>query len=187
MTRIGKDEYYMKIANVVALRSTCIRHQFGCVIVKNDQIISTGYNGAVKGGRHCIDSECIRDKLNISSGTKIEICNAVHSEQNALLQAGKDAYGGTLYVNGTPCILCSKMIINAGIKRVVIPIGDDYPDRNGIDLLNELRIDIGYSYHSVYNDAVSAIRNVIKDDLFDSESFDNDKREDIVKILKSYF
>ena len=140
--RISKDEYYMKIAEIVSMRSTCLRHKFGCVITKDDQIISTGYNGAVRRSKHCIDIGCIRNKLNITSGTRVEICEAVHSEQNALLQAGKFADGATLYINGTPCKTCSKMIINAGIKKVVIPSKDSYPDKNGLNLLKELCIEI---------------------------------------------
>lgn len=128
----------MKIAEIVSLRSTCLRHQFGCVITNDDQIISTGYNGAVRGARHCIESGCVRNKLNIPSGTRMEICEAVHAEQNALLQAGRDKEGGTLYVNCTPCKTCSKMIINSRIKRVVIPINDNYPDKDGINLLREV-------------------------------------------------
>lgn len=140
--RISKDEYYMRIAKTVSLRSTCIRHKFGCVIIKDDQIISTGYNGAVRGRRHCTEVGCIRNKLGIDSGTKMEICEAVHSEQNALLQAGKNAKGGTLYINGTPCKTCSKMILNSRIKKVVIPKNDNYPDKDGIKLLKEMNVEI---------------------------------------------
>lgn len=140
--RISNDEYFFKMAEVAALRSTCIRHRIGCVIVKNSKIISTGYNGAVKGVEHCLDKGCIRDKLNIKSGTQIEICEAVHAEQNALLQAGKYSEGATLYVNFTPCITCSKMMINAGIVRVVIPSDNSYPDNNGIKLLKQVGTEI---------------------------------------------
>ena len=140
--RISKDQYYLKIAEVVSLRSTCLRHKFGCVITKNDQIISTGYNGAVRGKKHCIEVGCIRNRLKIPSGTRMEICEAVHAEQNALLQAGRFAEGGILYINGTPCKTCSKMIINSRIKKVVIPVNDNYPDKNGINLLKEMKISI---------------------------------------------
>ena len=132
----------MKIAEIVSLRSTCLRHKFGCVITKGDQIISTGYNGAVRGAKHCIEYGCIRNKMNIPSGTMMEICEAVHAEQNALLQAGREKEDGTLYVNGTPCKTCSKMIINSRINRVVIPINDSYPDKEGINLLHDLGINI---------------------------------------------
>ena len=140
--RIDKDHYFMKIAEIVALRSTCLRHRFGCVITKDDQIISTGYNGAVRNAKHCLDIGCIRNIMDIPSGTMMEICEAVHAEQNALLQAGKSAEGGTLYINGTPCKTCSKMIINSRIKKVVIPMNDNYPDKNGINLLRKINIDI---------------------------------------------
>ena len=140
--RIDKDHYFIKIAEIVALRSTCLRHKFGCVVTKDDQIISTGYNGAVRGAKHCIDLGCIRDRMNIPSGTMMEICEAVHAEQNALLQAGRFAEGGTLYINGTPCKTCSKMIINSRIKKIVIPMNDNYPDKDGINLLRKMNIDI---------------------------------------------
>lgn len=140
--RISRDQYYMKIAEVVALRSTCLRHKFGCVIAKDNQIISTGYNGAVIDAKHCLDIGCIRDRMNIPSGTMMEICEAIHAEQNALLQAGRLAEKGTLYINGTPCKTCSKMIINSRIKKVVMPTGDNYPDKNGINLLRKMNIDI---------------------------------------------
>lgn len=132
----------MSMAGVVALRSTCLRHQIGCVIVNRDKIVSTGYNGAVTGAEHCLDKGCIRDKLKIPSGTQIETCVAVHAEANALIQAGKYSEGGTLYVNVTPCITCSKMIINAGIVKVVIPVNEPYSDKNGLKLLRELGIEI---------------------------------------------
>lgn len=132
----------MNIAIAVSLRSTCLRHNFGCVIVKNDQIISTGYNGAVRGAMHCTEFGCIRNNLNIPSGTNVEICEAVHSEQNALLQAGRDAKGGTLYINGTPCKTCSKMIINSSIKKVIIPKNDNYPDKEGLAILSRMGITI---------------------------------------------
>lgn len=140
--RVSIDQYYMKIADVVSMRSTCLRHKFGCVIVKDDQIISTGYNGAVRHALHCLDVGCIRDRMNISSGTMMEICEAVHAEQNALLQAGRFAKKGTLYINGTPCKTCSKMIVNSRIKKVVVPTKDNYPDKNGISLLRKMDIDI---------------------------------------------
>lgn len=140
--RISVDKHMMLIAQVVSFRSTCIRHRFGCVISKDGKIVSTGYNGAVKGAVHCLDKGCIRNKLGIESGTKIEICDAVHAEQNAIIQAGNNAEGGTLYVNGTPCITCSKMMVNAGIKKIVIPENDPYPDKEGIKIIRNSGIDI---------------------------------------------
>jgi len=138
------DQYYMNIAKVVASRSTCLRRQIGCVIVNNDKIVSTGYNGAVRGAKHCLEAGCVRDKLGIESGTKIESCQAVHAEQNALIQSGKHSEGATLFVTTIPCITCAKMIINAGIKRAVIPMDDDYPDKKGVELLKELKIIITF-------------------------------------------
>ncbi len=140
--RMSVDKYFMLIAEVVSLRSTCIRHHFGCVISKDHKIISTGYNGAVKGAVHCLDKGCIRNRLGIESGTRIEICSAVHAEQNALIQAGSNAKGGTLYVNGTPCITCSKLIVNTEIEKVVIPKNDKYPDKDGIELIRNVGIEV---------------------------------------------
>ena len=143
MDRMNKDQYFMQIVETVALRSTCLRHQIGCVIVDdNSKIVSTGYNGAVRGVEHCLDKGCIRDKLNIKSATNIEICEAVHSEQNALIQAGKYSEGSTLYVNCIPCITCSKMLINAGIKRVVIPADNTYSDKDGLALLKKVGVEV---------------------------------------------
>ncbi|RLG34490.1 cytidine deaminase [Methanosarcinales archaeon] len=133
--RIGWDDYWMKITSDISLRSTCVRRKIGAVIVKDTIIISTGYNGAPRGFPHCIERGCIRDELGIQSGTRHEICFGVHAEQNALLQAGRDAAGGTLYVNAYPCKICAKMILNASIKEVVI--SGTYSDREGIELLRE--------------------------------------------------
>lgn len=133
----------MQIAETVALRSTCLRHQIGCVIVDtNGKIVSTGYNGAVRGVEHCLDKGCIRDELKIQSATRTECCRAVHSEQNALIQAGKYSEGSTLYVNCIPCITCSKMLINAGIKRVVIPADNTYSDKDGLALLKKVGVEV---------------------------------------------
>ncbi|MBU0777712.1 dCMP deaminase family protein [Patescibacteria group bacterium] len=140
--RISHDEYFMCIAKVVCLRSTCLRHNIGCVIVKDNVIISTGYNGAVKSSEHCIDIGCIRNEMNIPSGTRIETCRAVHAEQNALLQAGSNAQDSILYVNATPCITCCKLMVNAGIKKIVIPKNDSYPDKDGIIILRNVNITI---------------------------------------------
>ena len=138
--RIGWGEYWMKITHDIALRSTCIRRNIGCVIVKDNIIVSTGYNGAPRGFPHCIERGCIRDELGIQSGTRHEICFGVHAEQNALLQAGRDAEGGTLYVNAYPCKICAKMILNALIKQVVI--SGTYSDTEGIELLKDGDVDV---------------------------------------------
>ena len=138
--RIGWDDYWMRITRDISLRSTCIRRKIGCVIVKDNIIISTGYNGAPRGFPHCIESGCIRDELGIQSGTRHEICFGVHAEQNALLQAGRDAAGATLYVNAYPCKICAKMILNASIRRVVI--SGTYSDTEGIELLRAGGVDV---------------------------------------------
>jgi dCMP deaminase len=134
-TRIPWDDYWMNIVNDVATRSTCLRRQIGALVVKNDIIVSTGYNGAPRGFPHCLDVGCRRDKLNIASGERHEECVGVHAEQNALLQAGRDADSATLYVNAFPCKICAKLIINAGIRRVVI--SGEYSDTEGLDYLKQ--------------------------------------------------
>jgi len=138
--RISVDEYFMEIAKVVAKRSTCLRRQIGAVIVKNKIIVSTGYNGAPRGLPHCLDIGCIRDELGIASGERHEVCRGVHAEQNALIQAGRSAEGATLYVNAYPCKICAKLIINAGIKRVVV--SGEYSDTEGLDLLRDAGVEV---------------------------------------------
>jgi len=138
--RIGWDDYWMKITVDISLRSTCVRRKIGAVIVKDTIIVSTGYNGAPRGFPHCIERGCIRDELGIQSGTRHEICFGVHAEQNALLQAGRDATGGTLYVNAYPCKICAKMVLNASIKQVVI--SGTYSDTEGIELLKEGGVEV---------------------------------------------
>jgi len=140
--RIPWDEYWMKIVNDVATRSTCLRRQIGALVVKNNVIVSTGYNGAPKGFPHCLDVGCRRDKLNIASGERHEECVGVHAEQNALLQAGRAAESATLYVNAYPCKICAKLIINAGIIKVVIT--GDYSDKEGLEYLKIAGIEIAF-------------------------------------------
>jgi len=140
--RIPWDEYWMEIVNDVATRSTCLRRQIGALVVKNNVIVSTGYNGAPKGFPHCLDVGCRRDKLNIASGERHEECVGVHAEQNALLQAGRDAESATLYVNAYPCKICAKLIINAGIIKVVIT--GDYSDKEGLEYLRTAGIEITF-------------------------------------------
>ena len=136
------DTYFMNITIEIAKRSTCLRHQIGAVIVKNNIIVSSGFNGAPRGLPHCIETSCIRNKLSILSGTQLELCEGVHAEQNALLQAGKDALGATLYINAWPCKPCAKLIINAQIKRVVVT--NSYIDDSGIRLLQHANIEVVY-------------------------------------------
>ncbi|TET89256.1 MAG: cytidine deaminase [Methanomassiliicoccales archaeon] len=140
MKRISRDEYYMNIAIDVSKRATCTRRQIGSVVVNGDEIKSTGYNGNPRGLPHCDEIGCIRDEQNIPSGERMEVCTAVHAEQNALLQAGKGAKGAVLYTTIVPCNTCAKMIINAGIERVVYL--DGYPETMGLDLLQQAGIPV---------------------------------------------
>ncbi|MCG2690439.1 dCMP deaminase family protein [Candidatus Parcubacteria bacterium] len=135
------DEYFLKIACVVAERSTCQRHYVGAVAVKNKHILSTGYNGAGAGLKDCLELGCLRNELNIPSGTRHEICRAIHAEQNAIIQAslnGVSLEGATLYCTHTPCILCAKMLVNAKIKRFV-SFGK-YADNSFVELFKEAGI-----------------------------------------------
>jgi len=121
-SRPGIDEYFLKIASVVAERSTCVRHHVGAVAVRDKHILTTGYNGAAAGLRDCLGLGCLRDELGIPSGTRHEICRAIHAEQNVIIQAalhGVSLSGATIYCTHSPCVLCAKMLINARISRFV--------------------------------------------------------------------
>ena len=129
ITRPSWDEYFFQIAQQVATRSTCMRRQVGAVLVKDKRILSTGYNGAPRGISHCIEVGCLREELGVPSGERHELCRALHAEQNAIAQAalhGVKIDGSTLYCTHQPCVLCAKMIINAGIMEVHFDEG--YPD-----------------------------------------------------------
>ncbi len=139
--RPSLDEYFLKIASVVAERSTCLRHHVGAVAVKDKHILSTGYNGAAAGLKDCLELGCLRDANNIPSGTRHEICRAIHAEQNCIIQAslhGVSLEGAILYCTHTPCILCAKMLVNARIKRFV-SFGK-YADDSFIELFSEAGI-----------------------------------------------
>jgi len=141
-TRPDLDEYFLKIASVVAERSTCRRHHVGAVAVRDKHILSTGYNGAAAGLKDCLELGCLRDELGIPSGTRHEICRGIHAEQNAIIQAslhGVSLEGATVYVTHTPCILCAKMLVNAKIKRFVT--FGKYADNSFIDLFDEAGIE----------------------------------------------
>lgn len=139
MERKDKTNYYLDIADTVLNRSTCLRRKYGAIIVLNDEIVSTGYNGAPRGRKNCIDLQfCMRESLNIPSGERYELCRSVHAEANAIISASrKSMIGATLYLAGrdsktgnilndaTPCSMCRRLIINAGIKKVVCRIGAD--------------------------------------------------------------
>ncbi len=132
------DEYFMKLASLVAERSTCLRHHVGAIIVKNKRVLTTGYNGAVRNMPDCLEIGCLKDKLKISSGMGHDVCIAIHSEQNAIIQAGVHGInidGGTMYCTHTPCMICTRMIINAGIKEVVSY--QDYTDKNARSYLRK--------------------------------------------------
>ena len=135
------DEYFMKVAFLICERSTCLRRRVGAVLVKDRQILATGYNGAPKGISHCEVAGCLREKLNVPSGQRHEICRGLHAEQNVILQAasfGVSTKESILYVTSTPCSICAKMIINAGIKEVIID--SEYPDKMAIELLEQAGI-----------------------------------------------
>jgi dCMP deaminase len=137
------DEYFLKIASVVAERSTCLRHHMGAIAVRNKHILTTGYNGAPAGAKDCLELGCIRDELKIPSGTRQEICRAIHAEQNVIIQAGLHGVsleGSTVYCTHTPCVLCAKMLVNAKIARFV-SFGK-YSDDTFIGLFKEAGIKV---------------------------------------------
>ena len=153
MERRDKENYYLDIAETVAERGTCLRRNYGAIIVNKDQIISTGYVGAPRGRRNCIDlGYCVRENLQIPRGERYELCRSVHAEANAIIHASRnDTLGGTLYLvgknasdnsyveNAAPCSMCKRMIINAGIVRVII--------RNTKDSFTSVNVD-----DWIYND-----------------------------------
>lgn len=143
MKRPSWDDYFMQIVELVKTRSTCLRRQVGSIIVKDKRILTTGYNGSPKNCAHCEDVGCLREQLNVPSGEKHELCRAIHAEQNALIQAAQSGIsvdGATMYSSLQPCSLCAKLIINAGIKKVVFK--GVYPDDLAMTLLNEANIEL---------------------------------------------
>ncbi|MDD4200418.1 MAG: cytidine/deoxycytidylate deaminase family protein [Eubacteriales bacterium] len=139
------DEYFMEMAVLTARRSTCLRRKVGAVIVQNKHIVATGYNGAPRNLKHCGEREegCLREALGVPSGEKHELCRALHAEQNAIIQAatlGQSIEGATIYVTNQPCVICAKMLINAGISRIVVKEG--YPDELAVEILEEAGIKI---------------------------------------------
>jgi len=141
MTRPTWDEYFMEIAHLVKRRATCLRRQVGAVLVKDKNILATGYNGTPSGIEHCLTRGCLREQLGIPSGERHEICRGLHAEQNAIIQAarhGVNISGATLYCTNSPCIICAKMLINAGIRQVFYL--DGYPDTLSMDMLHEAGI-----------------------------------------------
>lgn len=145
MSRAGErpswDTYFMDITCLVAERSTCLRRSVGAIIVKEHRILSTGYNGAPSGIRHCSEVGCLRESMNIESGQRHELCRGIHAEQNAIIQAayhGVPIRGATLYCTNLPCAICTKMLINAGMTEICYKEG--YADELSMSLLDEAGI-----------------------------------------------
>jgi len=142
--RLGWDDTFMKVARLLAVaRSTCLRRQVGAVLVRDKHILATGYNGAPTGLPHCAEVGCLRKHLNIPSGQRHELCRAVHAEQNVIIQAalhGRDTRGATLYVTCQPCVICSKILVNAGIRKVVFD--GEYPDAEAMKILEAGGVEI---------------------------------------------
>jgi dCMP deaminase len=137
------NQYFSSITRMVATRSTCLRRHVGAILVKEKRILSTGYNGAPAGLKHCIEVGCLREEAGIPSGTRHELCRALHAEQNAIVQSayhGISIAGSTLYCTNKPCVICSKMLINAGIQRIFYDEG--YDDDLADAILDEAGIEI---------------------------------------------
>jgi dCMP deaminase len=142
ISRPDIDEYFLKIASVVAERATCRRHHVGAVAARDKHILATGYNGAASGLKDCLELGCLRDDMDVPSGTRHELCRGIHAEQNVIIQAtlhGVSLEGATIYVTHTPCILCAKMLVNAKIKRFVT--FGMYADDSFRDLFAEANIE----------------------------------------------
>jgi len=144
MSRPSWDEYFMQITELVSTRATCLRRKVGAVIVRDRRILTTGYNGPPQSITHCEDrGGCLRDELNIPSGQRMELSRAIHAEQNAIIQAAKvgiSIQDSTLYVTTFPCFTCAKMLINAGVKRIIYKEG--YPDEFSRDILKEAGVEV---------------------------------------------
>lgn len=139
------DQYFMEIAALVGRRATCVKRTVGAIIVKDNRILSTGYNGAPKGMKHCAEVGCIRKEMSLPSGQRHELCRGLHAEQNAIIQAavhGVKIDGGTLYCTYQPCVICAKMMINAGIKRLVFR--GNYPDELAMNMLKESKMKVDH-------------------------------------------
>lgn len=141
--RPGWNQYFLELATLVASRSTCLRRQVGAVLVRNERIISTGYNGAPRGLGHCLELGCLREEMQIPSGHRYELCRGVHAEQNAIINAafyGVSTQDTVLYCTNQPCLICARMIINAGIVKVVHR--GNFDDKLAIQFLQEAGIEI---------------------------------------------
>ena len=143
MPRPSWSEYFTNITRMVAKRSTCLRRAVGAILVKDKRILATGYNGAPAGLKHCEEVGCLRMDASIPSGVRHELCRGLHAEQNAIIQAayhGVSIVGSTLYCTNKPCVICSKMMINSGVKRIIYEEG--YDDPLADDLLREACIEV---------------------------------------------
>ncbi|MDD2499778.1 MAG: cytidine/deoxycytidylate deaminase family protein [Geobacter sp.] len=143
MGRPTWDQYFIDITLLVATRATCLRRQVGALLVKDRNILATGYNGTPSGIRHCEETGCLRERLKVPSGERHELCRGLHAEQNAIIQAarhGVNIDGSTLYCTTMPCIICTKMLINAGIKRIVYAEG--YADELAREMVEESGIEV---------------------------------------------
>ena len=142
--RPGWDEYFAAITKQVATRSTCLRRKVGAIIVKDKRILTTGYNGAPMGVKSCLErGRCLREELGIPSGQRHEICRGLHAEQNAIIQAayhGVQIKDSSIYITNQPCVLCAKMIINSGIRKIYYL--EEYPDPLAIELLKEAKVEM---------------------------------------------
>ena len=166
MNRISVEEYYMNIAIQVSLRSTCIRRRVGSVIVKDNRIISTGYNGAPSGMKNCVDcpNRCYRSAHNIPSGSDLHLCYAIHSEQNAIMSAlrtGEDLHGASIYITTFPCSTCAKLIIQSGISNVYYI--DDYNDKFTKHMLEEVGLSLHAMDGSIYRTPVGTSEKTVND------------------------
>lgn len=144
MDRISWNDYFMEMAELASRRSTCLRRKVGAVIVKENQVLATGYNGAPKGLPNCCDiGSCLRQELSIPSGERHELCRAVHAENNAITQCavnGVSCKGAVLYVTASPCVMCLKQIINAGITKIYAK--EFYPDKLSLEMLKQSNIEM---------------------------------------------
>ena len=141
MNRPDNDAYFMEMAQLVSKRSTCGRRKVGAVIVKDKRVLTTGYNGSPKGTKHCEELGCLREQMNIPSGTRHELCRGVHAEQNAVIQAayfGVSIKDGAIYTTTFPCSMCAKILINAGIREVVY--AEEYIDELSKRLFDETNV-----------------------------------------------
>jgi dCMP deaminase len=137
------DQYFISIARLISGRSTCLRRHVGAVVVKDKRVLATGYNGAPQGFAHCSEVGCIRQQEHVPAGERHELCRGIHAEQNAIVQAaafGASIRDSTIYCTHFPCVLCTKLLINAGVKRLVV--ADTYPDILSHTMLQEAGIDL---------------------------------------------